>query len=256
MPDEELGAKPKPIDFDVSIENVDEGKLDEFAKDIEGQIDSPNLDIPRSKQVPYAGRKQTVVESSDRDQGGEILSASFSSEATVPQYIRGTYEQLGGLQKWLHGRDLQKLQRDQVMKLTQDLFEYQYKDMQHILMLGMDVQKKTRFVQYLNATKSLQNRIQKESARAQLAVIDTLFTNRYDAYRSKNNRDIELQEMRKKGLLDEKQYQRSIEDNERMVDEQVDRIDETANMLITRHSEFLYKTLELFKTRLIEGGML
>lgn|SRR3989338_6000879 len=223
--------------------------LEKTSKEVEGQIQPPDYSAVRAEIV-------SMPASRSPETGKEIMSASFDPTATVPEYIRGTLQQLSTIQKFFHGRDVQKIQRNQVLKLTRELFEYQYKDMQHLLLLGMDVQKKTRFVQYLNATKSLQNRIQKESAEALLAVVETMFENRMEAYKSKNKRDLQFDEMHKKGVLDKKQYEKSKRDNEARIDEHVDRLDQTGQLLITRHTEFLYKTLELFKTKLIESGML
>lgn len=242
MPDD-LGAKPKDLDPE---EILDLDKLEKTAHEVEQAVASPN----------YNGARDQTLSVRRSEGGARIMNANFDSTATVPEYIRGTLDQLNGLQKFFHGRDVQKIQRTQVMKLTRELFDYQYKDMQHVLMLGMDVQKKTRFIQYLNATKSLQNRIQRESAEAQLAIVGTLFENRFEAFQDKNGRDAEMLRMYQKGILDKSQYERSKKDNETRIDEHVQRLDQTANVLIQRHSEFLYTTLELFKTKLIESGLL
>jgi hypothetical protein len=237
---DEAGAKPEDLDPAAILE------AEKTAQDVEQRVAGPN----------YNGVREQAISVRRPDGGGSIMHASFDATATVPEYIRGTLQQLNGLQKFFHGRDVQKIQRTQVMKLTRELFEYQYKDMQHVLMLGMDVQKKTRFIQYLNATKSLQNRIQHESAEAQLAIIDTMFENRMEAFKNKNARDVDLERMHQRGILDKGQYERSKRDNETRIDEQVQRLDQTADVLIKRHTEFLYTTLELFKTKLIENGLL
>jgi len=183
------------------------------------------------------------------------MVGTFNPNATVPEYIRGTLDQLNGIQKYFHGRDVQKLSRSQVLKITRELFEYQYKDMQHLLTLGMDVQKKTRFLQYMNATKNLQIKIQNESAEAQATVIATMFDNRVETYKAKNKRDAEFTKLYKQGSLDKQQYEQSLKDNERICEEQIQRLNDTQKMLIVRHTEFLYHTLELFKADAISQSI-
>ena len=245
MSNDEIGQKPKDID----LNNI-------LSESQPGAKETPAAKTESAEPIEATLSEPSSLNAAPRERGRNVLGASFNPNATVPEYIRGTLDQLTGIQKYFHGRDVQRLSRGQVMKITRELFEFQYKDMQHLLTLGMDVQKKTRFLQYMNATKDLQNKIQKESAEAQATVIATMFDNRIEAYKTKNKRDAELSAMLKKGVLDQKQYEQSMRDNDKLTQEQVDRLNETQQMLIIRHTEFLHHTLELFKTDAIDRGII
>ena len=251
MSADEAGKKPDNIDPEklLKLEEVGEQVNDSLPP----QEESAPERHPRSSSSYSAPRK---IGSESGNSSSRIMQGAFDPNSTVPDHIRGTRDQLNIIHQYFHSRDVQKIQRKHVLQLTQELFEYQLKDMQHLLTLGMDVQKKTRFVQYLNATKSLQNRIQKESAEAMLAVMNTMFDNRLDAYAEKNKRDKQLDDLYQRGEIDKKQFDRTKTDNDVMTDEQEQRLRQTADMLITRHSEFLFQTLELFKAKLIQSDML
>ena len=247
MRTDEMGKPPQPIQPDEVLANNEE--VQDIGAEVAGAIEPPTYNAaPIRKSFSAPGDASAA--------DGRVLQATFSPNTTVPEHLRNTMEQLGTIQRWLHGRDVQRVQRNHVIKLTRELFDYMYKDMQHMLMLSMDVQKKQRFIQYLQANRSLQNQIQHQSGEAQLAIISTMFDNRYDAYRNKNDRDIELRRMRDAGTIDDKQYRKSVADNERMIDDHIARVDQTAEVMIQRHGEFLFKTLELFQTKLIDGGHL
>lgn len=254
MAREELGSKPEKIDpaqilgETQTVGASEKRKLEKAWEEVDGQVERPDYNAARDEI-------SNIPASHSSEPGHGIMSAGFNATVTVPEYIQGTLEQLSSIQRFFHGKDVQKVQRAQVLRLTKELFDYQYKDMQHLLLLGMDVQKKTRFVQYLNATKSLQNRIQNESAEAQRAVVSTMFENLIEAYKAKNKRDVEFDRMYKRGILDKKQWEKSKMANEATTDEHVERLNQTMKLLITRHAEFLHKTLELFKTKLIESGL-
>jgi hypothetical protein len=252
MSGDELGEKPSPINAaEILIESEPVGASGKKSGSQEGWEDQPFIDIAQDNVETVS-----PVDMNPREARKDVMAGSFNPNATVPEYIRGTMEQLNGIQKYFHGRDVQKLSRGQVLKITRELFEYQYKDMQHLLTLGMDVQKKTRFLQYMNATKNLQNKIQRESAEAQATVIATMFDNRVDAYKAKNKRDADFEKMYRQGVIDKKQYEQSIKDNERLADEQIHRLNETQKLLIVRHTEFLHHTLELFKAEAISQGVI
>ena len=239
MAQDRPGDKPADLDLERIV------AAEQIGEEVCEAVPMPNYAFERDRAMSA---------SAGSDARPSVLQASFNTTASVPDYIRGTLAQLNGIYKFMHGLDLQRLQRDQVMKLTEELFAYQYKDMQHVLLLGMDVQKKTRFVQYLEATKSLQNRIQRGSADAQLAVIATMFGSWTDAFKAQNKRDAELDQMAKGGIISRKQYEMSKLENQQQTNDHIQRLKRTADMLIATHSEFLYKTLELFKTKLIESG--
>jgi hypothetical protein len=252
--------KPENIDLEKllgeqgAVTASDEKKLEEVDKEVAQQVQGTADFI---NDFPHSDREEMLLPSrSSTDRGNEIMSASFDPTLTVPEYIRGTFEQLSRIQQFFVGRDMQKIQRSQVLKVCKELFAYQYQDMQHVLMLGMDIQKKVRFAQYLNATKTLQIRIQNESAEAQRNVIATMFDNRVEAIKAKSKRDIEFDKLYRQGIIDKKQYEWAKDDNEKMLDEHISKLNGTMQMLIARHLEFLYKTLELFKTKLIEKGMI
>jgi hypothetical protein len=141
MMDENIARKPADIDPE---------RLDNIAS---------HIDLKLEHDKPgYTELKRSLSRKN-------ITGANFDPNMTVPEYVRGTLKQLSTIQQYCHGRDVQKIKRSQVLQITKELFEYQLKDMQHLLLLGMDVQKKTRFIQYLETIKALQNRIQRESAR-------------------------------------------------------------------------------------------
>lgn len=246
MSEEESGGKPRPLNPDEILSKED---LDKIGESVVGSVDRPTYRDSGSSAM-------MKVPPAPQGKKGDIIGTTFSPTTTVPDYLRGTFEQLGSIQRWLHSRDLQKIQRAQIKRLTKELFEYQYKDMQHLMMLGMDIQKKQRFAQYLASTRSLQNEIQQQSAEAQLAVINTLFDNMVEAFKNKNDRDREMEELRRKGIIDDRQYQRALEDNDRYIEDHLRRIDDTAKTMIIRHGEFLHETLELFQTKLIGAGHL
>lgn len=242
---EQPGAKPMAID----IENVasTEAQRETFSRDIARDIQSPSYSL----SDPIFN----IAEQNIHDEK-HIMTASFDQSSSVPEYIRGTLEQLSGIHKFIHKAGLHNLQRAQIKKLTKELFDYQYKDMQHVLLLGMDIQKKTRFVQYLSATKSLQHRIQRESSEAQAAIIETMFDSQLEAYMVMNRREAKLKSMLSKNEISERQYEKTRADNARETDAHVERLKKISDLLITRHGEFLFKTLELFKTKLIDNNMM
>jgi hypothetical protein len=255
-----IGQKPENIDLEKllgeqgAVTASDEKKLEEVDKEVSQQVKG-TADF--TNDFTYSDREDMLLPSrSSSDRGNEVMSASFDPTLTVPEYIRGTLQQLSRIQLFFADRSIQKIKRQQVLKVCEELFAYQYQDMQHVLTLGMDIQKKVRFAQYLSATKTLQIRIQNESAEAQRNVIATMFDNRVEAIKAKSKRDTEFDQLYKQGILDEKHYKWAKDDNEKTLDEHIRKIDGTMQMLITRHLEFLYKTLDLFKTKLIEKGMI
>jgi hypothetical protein len=255
--DNEAGSPPEPLDIESIVgpeedsEAIDLDAVAEIGSDVSRSVEKPSYEVlpPESTALRPGSPKRPVK------QGGEVLEGNFSADATVPQYLHRTMEEWGRVRKWLHGRDVRKVERKQVLALTKALLDYQYQDMQHQMMLSMDVQKKRRFAQYLAATGPLQSLIQNQSAEAQLSIANNMFENRFEAYRTKNERDVALRKMLEEGRIDRRQYDKSLRDNESYSDEHVDRLDETARIMIQRHMEFLYKTLELFQTKLIEKGL-
>jgi hypothetical protein len=251
MSDGKVGTKPTALDPGKTLSEdsgtEDKEVLERAAEEAAKQVDEPQYPKVESEIFPPTQPHEI---------GREILAGGFNSTQSVPEYIRGTLDQLNTIQRYFVGRDMQKIQRRQVLKLCEELFQYQYQDIQHVLMLGMDIQKKTRFAQYIDASKTLQNRIQGQSATAQRLVISTMFDNRVEAFKEKNKRDSEFDRLFKKGTIDKKQYEISKVDNEKITWEHVEKLNQTMQLLIIRHTEFLYKTLELFKTKLIEKGVL
>jgi hypothetical protein len=108
----------------------------------------------------------------------------------------------------------------------------------------------------MNATEDLQIKIQKGSAEAQAKVVATLFDNRTDVYKAKNGRDAEFARLFREGVIDRKQYEQSVRDNERIAEEQIQRLNETEQMLTVRHLEFLKRTLELFRAEAMDRGII
>jgi len=243
MNDDDAGAPPKPIDVSATL----------GADSTDGE--TAHNPEPASEDEAASTFKPQAMRSGEALEGGSgALQGSFSTTETVPQHIENVRTQLGTINKFFYGRDVQKIQRAHVLKLAKELFDYQFQDMQHLLLLGMDVQKKRRFVQYLQETKDIQDKIQRQSAQAQLAMINTMFDMRLEAFRAKKERDELLVASYRKGDMDEAQYKRSLRDNETMIRAHEDRLNHTMDQLITRHSQFLYETLALFKTDLITGG--
>lgn len=250
---DEPGAKPRDLNPEEIFEPqrrlnpAERAKLNSIDDEVVAEVDGYSRpSAPRELASPP--RPMTT------GTGREVVGAAFDPRQTVPTYLQGTFNQLSIIQKFLHNKDVQHIQRNQVLKLTKELFNYQYQDMQHLLTLGMDVQKKDRFLQYLNATKNMQDRLQRESSDSQLAVIDTYFENRLDAQKAKANRIIEFEKLYKKGDLDQNQYEQFLRDNESETEQHIERIHATMKLMIARHGEFLNATLELFKTKLLREG--
>ena len=245
--DDGVGEQARP-----NYDAVADDAVADVAAEVAESVARPSYEVlpPASQPSPISTSKMPV------NQSGDAIEGNFAVNQTVPERIQGTMEEWGRMRQWLHRQDVAKLERKQVMAVTKAFLDFQFQDMQHQMMLAMDTTKKTRFAQYLAAIGPLQNLIQNQSAEAQLAIANTMFDNRFEAYRTKNERDIKLKKMRSEDRVDQRQYEKTLKDNEAYSDSLVDRLDDTAKIMITRHMEFLYKTLELFETKLIEKGKL
>ncbi|HEY0311724.1 MAG TPA: hypothetical protein VGC56_04440 [Allosphingosinicella sp.] len=188
--------------------------------------------------------------------GSQAMDGNFDAAVSVPQHIERVREQLGTINRFIQGRAIQRIQREHVIKLARALFDYQYQDMQHLLLLGMDVQKKRRFAQYMSATKDIQDRIQRQSAEAQLSLLNTMFDMRLKAFEAQRDRDSRIRSAYKQGGMSKEQHDRALADSKQMTDEHEQRLNETMEAMIERHSQFLFHTLSLFKTDLLTNGKL
>ena len=186
---------------------------------------------------------------------GSAMEEGFSNES-VPEHIDRVKKQLGVISTYLQGRAVERIQRDHVIKLTQKLFDYQLQDMQHVLMLSMDAQKARRFVEYLRATDGIRKQLQEQSAKAQLSVVDTMYEQRWTAFRAQYERDRKSTAAYQRGHMNKRQYDRAIHDSQELTDQHEMRLNQTVEEMITRHSELLFETLKLFATDRISRGQL
>lgn len=177
---------------------------------------------------------------------------NFDSSGNVASHIERVRGQLGIIGQFLHDREVRTIQRHHVAKLAKELFRYQFDDLQHHLMLNMDIQKKRRFVQYMEASKEVQHQIQSQSAESQTQLINTLFDSRMSAYEEKSKREAEFSDALQRGRLNASQYSREIELSNQMFEEHLQRIWQTAEDMIANHSKFLYATLALFESDIIK----
>jgi hypothetical protein len=183
------------------------------------------------------------------------MEESFSNES-VPEHIDNVRRQLGVISRFIQGRAVEKIQREHVIKLTAALFDFQYQDMRHVLLLSMDAQKGRRFVQYLEATDEIRTRLQEQSAQAQLSIVETMFDQRLLAFRAQRARDQKSAAAYQRGEMNKEQHERALWDSQELTDQHEARLNQTVEEMLTRHSELLYETLALFKTDLIKSGKL
>lgn len=247
MADEDTWEEPQFFDPNEEAEKensdgegpAEEGPRDIHANDADGG-DEPNL--------------RGDIRSVARSEGDDRVAPSFKSDQSIPQHMERVRQQLGVINRYIESRATQKIQRDHVIRLAKAFFDFQFQDLQHHLLLEMDVQKKRRFVQYLAATKEVQNKLQRHSAEAQLALIETMFDMRMEAFRSQRERDDRISRTYRSGGMSREQYDRAIRDSLTLTNEQEQRLNQTMDKMIERHSQFLFQTLSLFKTDLINDG--
>lgn len=181
------------------------------------------------------------------------MGENFNNNENVTQHIERVREQLGIIGQFVHDRDVRKVQRKHIAALTKELFRYQYDDLQHHLMLSMDVQKKKRFVQYMEASKDIQGQIQSKSAEAMSSITAQFYDNLMDGYDAKQIREGKLAQAFQGKKLREDQFRREMELSEQMFEDHRQRIIQTAEDMIANHSKFLYATMALFETDKIKN---
>lgn len=235
---EELNNNPKPINPEEIL-----------AED--GGATAEDVQTPNASAFTFGdGHSQPL---SGRQLSSAPFEDSFSNES-VPQHIERVKGQLGTISRFIQGHAVEKIQRKHVIKLTAALFDYQYQDMRHLLLLSMDAQKTRRFVQYLEATDEIRTKLQEQSAQAQLAIVDTMFDQRLAAFRAQQNRDGKSTSAFKRGEMNRAQYDRALSNSQELTDRHEESLNNTAAEMITRHIELLFETLSLFKTDLIKSG--
>ena len=206
-------------------------------------------DGPNDSSMPVASvRPMATTGGPEQPRMGE----NFESSGNITQHIEKVRGQLGIIGTFLHDREVRSIQRKHVAKLAKELFRYQFDDLQHHLMLNMDIQKKRRFVQYMESSKEIQHQIQSKSAESQTQLINTLFESRLSAYEEKSNREGKFADALKRGKLTRPQYLREVELSSQMFEEHLQRIWQTAEDMIANHSKFLYATLALFESDIIK----
>lgn len=198
--------------------------------------------------IPHGTSRSLTMSGAAQPRMGE----NFDSNGNISQHIEKVRGQLGLIGQFLHDREVRVMQRTHVAKLAKELFRYQFDDLQHHLMLNMDIQKKRRFVQYMESSKEIQHQIQSKSAESQTQLINTLFDSRLSAYEEKANREARFADGLKRGKLTRPQYLREVELSEQMFEEHLQRIWQTAEDMIANHSKFLYATLALFESDIIK----
>jgi hypothetical protein len=186
----------------------------------------------------------------------DTLPRMFSKNMTPDDYINNALSQLGAVRRFISESDVGKLKAENVKKLSQLMIDYQYQDMKHLMTLGMDAQKKHRFVQYMEATKSLQQAIQVQSGAAIQAIIDGLIKNKIEAASSHNKQSTRLNQMVSEGKMTITQMEEIKRVNDEFTKRQNSELDKTAEIMMTRHIEHLLRTLELFRSTLIKEGLL
>lgn len=179
------------------------------------------------------------------------LPSDFKYSVSPEQYIENVTSRLGGLQKWLHDVEVSKIRKDHVIRVARAMFDFHYQDMQHVMVLGMDVAKKTRFHQYLQATAELSKAMQKQSAEAQLSVIGNLADQLLTADIDRNKRTKALEERIAAGDITQEQSGVHRQIYDKFYDELRVELDNTAKSMIAQHVEFLRKTMETFESTVI-----
>jgi len=189
-----------------------------------------------------------------RNLDDETLPVNFKPSTTPEEYIENGVARLRGLQRWLHDVEVSKIRKDHVIKVAKAMFDFHYQDMQHLLTLGMDVQKKKRFEQYMVATNDLQSSIQKKSGDAQRRVIENLIDQMVEADTTRNQKYKELESKVASGTLKPDQIAAHKRIHDKFFDALLVQLDTTADSMIDQHKKFLSSTLALFQEKLIEEG--
>lgn len=184
----------------------------------------------------------------------ETLPVNFKTSTTPEEYIENGVARLRGLQRFLHDVEVSKIRKDHVIKVAKAMFEFHYQDMQHLLTLGMDVQKKKRFEQYMVATNDLQSSIQIKSGEAQLKVIENLIGQMQDADTTRNKKYNDLVSMASSGTLSHEQVAAHKRVHDKFFNALLAQLESTADLMIDQHKKFLSSTLALFQEKLIEEG--
>jgi hypothetical protein len=180
------------------------------------------------------------------------LPVVFKPSLTPDEYVENSAARLNGLQKWLHDAEVSKIRKDHIIKVARAMFEFHYQDMQHVLVLGMDVGKKIRFQQYMTATAKLSHTIQRQSSEAQSNVIQNLVDQlvRADMDRNKNGKSIDAKVSSGKLTVEQGEVHKKI--HSEFYDALRLELRNTSSVMINQHKEFLHKTLESFKAGLLE----
>lgn len=180
------------------------------------------------------------------------LPMSFKPSTSPEEYIENTTARLRGLQKFIHDVEVSKIRKDHVIKIARQMFDFHYQDMQHVMLLGMDIAKKARFRQYMEAVSQLGDAIQLQSGDAQISIIGNMVDQLFKADIERNKKNKLLESKIKSGELTQAQGAAHREIYDEFYDKIRGELRNTADLMTKQHLEFLQKTMETFKSEVIE----
>jgi hypothetical protein len=236
---------------DINYDNPPAGRA---STDASGESPKPTAfskDAPSPSKFWHGGTSSQLAPMADRP---GALDGTFSADSPDEQ-LRGMSRQLGMLRRWMLQNAVQKLTKDHAIEIAKQIFRYQYMDIQQKLMLGLDVEKKRTYLEYLKANKEIQARVQGEGADAVGLVAEQLLDTRQNILTRWNTRVRNLNLKLQKQDLTDAQHQEELSVVEAVHRKEFEVAMQTAERLIDNHGKLIETTLSLFKDKLIKEDL-
>lgn len=169
------------------------------------------------------------------------------TDKNVPMYIRDAQETMSFVQKLRYNGLMNKEIPKQLTKIATDMLRKQQEQIEHKLMLGLDLEKKRLFNEHLTQTGSIQQSIIQHSTQATdnlIRVMNHAFDN---AFKTESERVVKLEKMKQQGFIDDERYQEEVERTRRWTARAIDSAETKIALILEKHGEAFARTLELFK---------
>jgi hypothetical protein len=150
------------------------------------------------------------------------------------------FDRLGKIKELVYSPEIERVGMNEVVQLTHQLFELQYRDMRTHVMQRVGLHKQNVFLHYLHSTKLLESKIQSEMVATELAIVTALFDARMEMSHASSRWGAIFRKRVEYGQAIERKKQR----------------DQLVEVLFMRHARFLYEVMQGFMTGLIHHDVL
>lgn len=151
-------------------------------------------------------------------------------------------------------REMSAITREKLGEITAAIVEAQKAEIVQSLMLSLDLKKKEQFAAYLDRVGTLNGEIIKRSQAMERDLAGSLSEELEKIYEDKKKWETRVDDMKSRGLLDEKDHIEEMQRKSKWIDIMKDNLDAKIELVMRNHATSLQTTLELLRDKAIKGS--